>query len=207
MKRKPSLSRDEIERRLKLARDSANARRVQRNQIRSKLARALEIANEAHPFQSTIEIKNIELRATSNRWATPWVIVARIRFRGEIGYEQLYTILESWMTVRVMRAINPDRIGRLRLTYVDGRKREEYTLAESAPWQIAIARALEETDPTDTESAHPNGAYGSLASRYGIVRNKNGKIISGSLIPSIDIWLSEQVGFRKAEIPGFLTKR
>jgi hypothetical protein len=172
-----------------------------RSDIRRKLARALEIANEAHPYQSTIHIKNIELTNNSGRWASPWIVVARIRFKGEIGYEQLYRILESWHSSRVMAAVDKNRIARFRVIYQDNRKREEYTLAETAPWQMAVARALEECDPTDTETAHPNGAYGSLAARYGIVRNKNGKIISGSLIPSIDIWLSEQIGFRRAEEP------
>lgn len=173
-----------------------------RSDIRRTLARALEIANEAHPFQSTIHIKNVELTATAGRWSSPWLVVARIRFKGEIGYEQLYRILETWHSKRVMDAIDKNRIARFRVIYQDKRQREEYTLAETAPWQMAVARALEECDPTDTETAHPNGAYGSLAARYGLVRSKkDGRIVSGSLIPSIDIWLSEQVGFRRADDP------
>jgi hypothetical protein len=196
-KSKSSIPREEIDRRLKLARDSANVRRAARNSIRGKLARALEIVNEAHPYQSSIEIRPIQLTTFSDRWASPWVVVARIRFKGEIGYDQLYDILESWMSPAVMKAVNPKRVSRLRVAYIDRGERKEYTLAETAPWDHAIPRALEETDPTDTESSHPHGAYGSLAARYGIVRNKDGRIIAGSLIPSIDIWLSEQIGFRR----------
>lgn len=194
-KRKSSSAETPDERRLK------RARRERRGALRSQLARALDMLNESHPFKSTIEIKSIDLTTHTGKQASPWVIVARIRFQAEIGYEQLYQILESWMTTKIRMAINPQRIARLRIQYLDKKRpdgREGYTLAETAPWDNAIPRALEETDPTDTESSHPNGAYGSLAARYGITRDANGRIISGSLIPSIDIWLSEQVGFRRA---------
>jgi hypothetical protein len=182
-----------VDRRLKTERNR------RRGATRTQLARALDLLNEVHPFQSTIEIKSIDLTANAGKWSSPWVIVARIRFRGEIGYDQLYQVLESWMSRKVLKAINPERVARLRIVYNDRRQGKlEYTLAETAPWINAIPRALEETDPTDTESSHANGAYGSLAARYGITRNRDGKIISGSLIPSIDIWLSEKLGFDEA---------
>jgi hypothetical protein len=201
-KSRKSISKEEIDRRLKLARAAAATRRAARNSIRGRLARALEMMNESHAYQSTIEIKPITLTANAGKWISPWVIVARIRFKGEIGYDQLYEILETWLSSKILKAVNGQRVTRMRLRYVDPRQGPlDYTLAETAPFIKAVATAIGETDPTDTETSKPGGAYGSLAARYGIVRNKNGKIVSGSLIPHIDIWLSEQVGFRRAPMP------
>ena len=53
-------------------------------------------------------------------WREPWAIVGRYRWREEIGYADLWTILDAWLENRGLRKkINGQRMARLRVEYVD----------------------------------------------------------------------------------------
>lgn len=105
-------------------------------------------------------------------WKSPWAIVGRFVWnaRDNVGYGDLYRILRSWTVVAIERRINPDRMARIRVTYEDRGKREEYTLAETLAWTFCLSRAMQECDPRDEKS---------LANRY-----------EHSRVHSIVIWFS-----------------
>lgn len=209
-KPKQRIPADEVDRRLKIARKAASARHASRTKLQDQLAKALEVAQDEAAkdgYDSTLRIAspsrgNVEQpgritdagvhgSATGKlQWKTPWVLVGRFRFKGSIGYAGLFDVLSAWARSRVNRSVGIDRVSRLRIVYVTPTgTREEYTLAETAPWQLAIARAKEQCDPEDTETSHPGGARGSLASRYGESR-----------ISHVDVWLSDQIGFRRLKL-------
>lgn len=120
-------------------------------------------------------------------WKSPWAIVARFvwRARDEVGYADLYSILARWRRVSLERRVNPDRLARIRVVYIDRGKREEYTLAETLAWTFCLARAMQECDPRDEKS---------LASRY-----------ANSRVHSVVIWFSTATQ-RGAEGITLLTK-
>jgi hypothetical protein len=116
-------------------------------------------------------------------WKAPWAVVARFTWRTQIGYAQLYAILNRWSQRRLEVKVNKDRLSRIRVNYeTDRGKREEYTMAETGPWALMLARAKEQCDPSDTETSYPGGRTGSLASRY-----------PESTIESTTVWLSDSV--------------
>lgn len=198
------LSRAEVERRLELARSSAAKRRTDRSGLQQQLARALEVAQQAATDAGYPSVLKIAFppRAYETQWRAPWVIVGRMVWRGNaIGYADLYRVLDSWSRSKVTRRINDQRIARLRVIYLtDDDRREEYTLAETGPWSLAIERAKQECDPMDTMTAHPGGARGSLAARYGLRRDSRGRIVGGTQIESVYVWLSEQIGFSRMKL-------
>ncbi len=120
-------------------------------------------------------------------WKSPWAIVSTFAWRAsdEVGYGDLYSILRRWTRVSLERRVNPDRLARIRVVYIDRGKREEYTLAETLAWTFCLARAMQECDPRDEKS---------LANRY-----------SSSRIHSIVIWFSTTTQ-RGAEGITLLTK-
>jgi hypothetical protein len=198
------LSRAEVERRLEIARGAATKRRTDRSGLQQRLASALEVAQQAASdagYQSVLKIA-FPPRTFETAWRAPWVIVGRFVWRGKpIGYQDLHKILDRWAKTKVTRRIDELRVARLRVIYLtDDGKREEYTLAETAPWGLTIARAKQECDPTDTLTAHPGGARGSLAARYGIRRDARGRVVGGTQIESVYVWLSEQIGFNRMKL-------
>jgi hypothetical protein len=114
-------------------------------------------------------------------WRAPWVVIGQFTWKREIGYGDLYRILDRWSQRRLESKINKDRFGRIRVNYRTERGEvEEYTMAETGPWHLMLARAKEQCDPSDTETSYPGGRTGSLASRY-----------PESRIESVMVWLSE----------------
>jgi hypothetical protein len=214
---KPRVSAAEADRRILKAESDARIRRGERTKLQAQLAGVLEKMQDASPNQVTLRIASpsrsgqeqegkqsyvgrgkygqpvYDVHGASTgklQWRTPWVIVGRFRFSESVGYEDLYRTLSAWGTSRIGRSVNPDRVSRLRLVYLTaGGHQEEYTLAETGPWQLALARAKQECDPEDTETSHPGGGRGSLAARYGATR-----------ILSLDVWLSDQIGFRRVKL-------
>jgi len=183
--RRPArLSIAEIDRRLELARSSAAKRKIDRSGKQQQLATALEVAQMMAMeigFNSTLKIA-FPPRTHEGQWRTPWIIVGRYVFK-KIGYAELWAILKKWTQRRLENRINKDRLARMRINYVTERgKREEYTLAETGPWAMVLARAMEQCDPGDTETSYPGGRTGSLASRY-----------PESRIESVFVWLSDAV--------------
>ncbi len=177
----------EIERLRDEARAANEKRRSEATKLQAKLTRALELAQDmaleiGHPSDLAIEFPPM---AKATRYRSPWVIVGHFAWEGnEVGYAELWSILDKWEGRRLEARIDKDRISRLRINYVTDRgKREEYTLAETGPWQLALRRAKDNCDPEDTETSYPGGRTGSLAARY-----------PESQIESVTVWLSEAVG-------------
>lgn len=218
--RRPTIPAAEVERRLEVARAAALGRRANRSKLQEQLASALEVAQAAAPYPSVLKVAfpprtHVELPGKKSKagihgeqtgkfqWKVPWVLVGRFVWRGKepIGYAELWRILDAWSKTKVTKRINPERVARIRVIYItDDGKREEYTLAETGPWEWSIAKAKRECDPDDTETAKPGGARGSLASRYGIMRGKNDEIIGGTQIESVFVWLADQIGFQRMKL-------
>ena len=183
-KRPPRLSADEIERRLSIARGAAQKIRIDRGGLQQRLARTMELAQTMASeigFPSVLKIA-FPPRTHASQWRSPWAIVGRFIWRSvEVGYAALYRILSRWAQRRLESKVGRERISRIVVAYVTERgKREEYTLAETGPWVLTLARAREECDPTDTDSDHGGGRIGSLAARY-----------DTSKIESVYVWWSE----------------
>jgi hypothetical protein len=175
---------EEIDRRLAIARGAAARRKIDRSGLQQRLASALEVAQMMAielGHMSTLKIA-FPPRTHEGKWKTPWTVIGRFVWKA-IGYAELWAILNKWTQRRLENRINKDRIARLRINYVTDRgKREEYTLAETGPWAMVLARAMEQCDPEDTDTSYPGGRTGSLASRY-----------PDSTIESVYVWLSESV--------------
>jgi hypothetical protein len=181
--RRPArLTVSEIDRRLELARKAAAKRKIDRSGKQQQLAAALEVAQMIAMdagFPSTLKIA-FPPRTHEGKWRAPWIVIGRYVFK-KIGYAELWSILEKWTQRKLEKRINKDRLARMRINYVTERgKKEEYTLAETGPWSMVLARAMEQCDPADTETSYPGGRTGSLASRY-----------PASRIESVFVWLSE----------------
>lgn len=183
----PRLSLDEIDRRLAIARAAAAKVKIDRSGLQSRLLSALEVAQQIAidlGFAPLLKMSFPPRRSPAEhlRWRGPWIVLGEFIFRSPpIGYAELWRILDSWTRRKLERRINKDRFARLRVDYLTTRnEREEYTLAETGAWQLVLARAQEQCDPSDTETSHPGGRTGSLASRY-----------PQSRIASVRVWLAE----------------
>lgn len=194
------LTRSEVDRALRsqLAKQATQA--TKSKSLEPKLVAALERAQTEAArvgFASTLKIVRPPQRPVrAGSWTTPWAIVARFTWRDVVGYDELHAILDAWGGGRVTKTngeINKQRYARIKITYVDKGNREEYTLAESAPWALCLSRAEGECDPTDTETVRAHGYIGSLASRYGLVRDSNGNLIKGTIIRHVYVWLSSDM--------------
>lgn len=182
-----------------LAKQLANVkdRATRTRALEPRLVAALEKAqSEAarQGFASTLKVVRPPQRPVrEGSWQTPWAVVARFTWRDVVGYDELYRILDSWAGSRVTKSngeINKHRLARIKVAYQDGSKREDYTLAETGEWALCLERAMGECDPTDTETVRRHGYVGSLASRYGLVRDSRGNYVSGSVIRHVYVWLS-----------------
>ncbi len=159
--------------------------------LQQQLARALETARDVAGFPCDLQIVSAPTIISTSKWRPLWLVIGEFSWHGEFGYDELHAVLVKWSQRRVTDKVNKHRIARLRVNYLTDRgKREEYTLAETGPWNLALARAQQECDPDDTEGHRRNGVIGSLASRYGLIRDKRGKVIAGTQIESVTVWLA-----------------
>lgn len=151
------LSREELRRRLDTARGAA----ARGEPLVKRWLRGLEFCRE---HLSEVVGRESILRAKAPPVAakgTPWALVARFNgFDGQLTYTELHRALERWDDDdRIRHHIGARRISRMTVLY-DGvetyggtrRVKREFTLAEIAPWDVMVARALERTDPTSEES-------------------------------------------------------
>jgi hypothetical protein len=201
--RKPArarLSDAEILAKVKQARKAANDLRRKRSNEAARLVTALEILQmEAFRlgYRSSLKVVFPGNRFQS-KWKAPWLVVGRFVWKPDpkfgFGYIELGEVIESWLAARLLDKIGRQRLSRLRVDYVGSRGRKsDYTLAETQPWHVALRKASMECDPDDYSTGR-HGHVGSLASRYGIVRNANGTKQSGSEIESLYVWLSSEFG-------------
>lgn len=154
---KPRLSRVELRRRLDTARGAA----ARGEPLVKRWMRGLEFGRD---HLTDIVGRQVNLRAKAPPVAakgTPWALVARYNdFDSQLTYTELHRALERWDgDDRIRHNIGARRISRMTVLY-DGvetyggtrRVTREFTLAEIAPWDVMVARALERTDPTSEES-------------------------------------------------------
>jgi len=183
------ITREEIDRRLALARGAAAQKKASDTGLRAQLARALEVAQSEATrigYPTLLRLRSPPPR-NEGSWVSPWVIVAQFDFKPAITYAQLYAVLDVWDGSKVSKRINRQRISRCRVLYTDPNERttrDEYTLAGSFPWGFMLAQAKGECDPEDVYSTHDHGRVGSLAARY-----------ANTEINSVLIWLSSEIGY------------
>jgi hypothetical protein len=198
-RKKPTKKRREVIRELTWAAPGSLKRNL--DGLRERMTEALWLAQEMAGeigFSSVLDVSSPPMpkggdadhldrsgRARDMRnqfaWRAPWVVIGQFTWKREIGYGEVFRILDRWSQRRLESKINKDRFGRIRVNYRTERGEvEEYTMAETGPWHLMLARAKEQCDPSDTETSYPGGRTGSLASRY-----------PESRIESVMVWLSE----------------
>ncbi len=195
---RPKLTVAELDRRLAIARKAAAKKKIDQSGEQQRLARALELLQlEAMDagYNSVLRLAFPPIR-NEGKWSSPWIIVGRFAWRDPrgFGYIELGAVIKRWKKRKLVARIGAQRLARMRVDYLTDRgQKSDYTLAETQPWAVCLEKALSECDPTNTETDR-HGRIGSLASRYGIVRDRNGNMISGSEIESLYVWLSSEHG-------------
>jgi hypothetical protein len=151
------------------------------------LVEALEILLDLAPG-AVLRAKDAPAHAAR----TPWLMVGRFGLPGGTSYDELGGILTRWeASKRAERLIGADRLSRLQVKYTTERGQVgEYTLAEIAPWEAAISRAVERVMIRD------NGRD-SLVQRYGEGRTRQ------SDIDAVLVWFSATSVRNVASSPDF----
>jgi hypothetical protein len=190
-KRPARLTVAELDARIEVARKSASERRAKERGLLPRMITALEVLQKAAADLGYVSVLKLASppKVNESRWVTPWIVVGRFVWRPDkslapnrFGYAELGRVLEKWTRAKLVDRVGSQRLARMRVTYVDGTKRDDYTLAETQPWSICLARGIEQCDPTNTYTTQ-GGDRGSLASRY-----------AASKIESLYVWLSTSVG-------------
>lgn len=151
--RTPRVSRDELERRLAKARAGAAS-------LEGRWMRALERmrVHLSDPIGRDLVLRAAKPPAATK--GTPWALVARFAgWDGRASYSELYLGLKATEgDEQVERGIGARRYARIVVLY-DGveerggsrRVEREFTLAEIAPWEFCISRAVERCNPDSEE--------------------------------------------------------
>ena len=163
----PRVSRQELERRLAAARAGAQS-------LTKQWLRGLERMRDhlSEPIGRELVLRAVPPPPAAK--GTPWVLVGRFAgFDGLASYSELYLgLLATRDDDLVERDIGRQRLCRIAVRYDGvevrgGRKRVErdFTLANIAPWEVAISRAVERCDPESEEglvAAYDQGKHRTL---------------------------------------------